>query len=242
MTLVLVDVADGIGVVTLNEPERRNPMSPALIAELTRALEDLAADDACRTVVLRGAGRGFCAGADMSRMAVTSVAEDREEYDAIVALNHLVWGYVKPTVAAVHGFALGGGCSLMNWCDFAIVEESTRMGFPEVAVGLPSTTVVPTLLRCVGRKATLEFILLGRGISPARAEQTGLIFQRVPEGEAFETAMDLARTLASHDPDAVRQTKEIVRMVSELPYEPSIAYAKDARVLARATAQAAEAG
>ena len=142
--LILTELADGIAVVTLNEPERRNPMSPALIAQLTHTLRELADDDECNAVVLRGAGRGFCAGADMSRMAETTITQDRIEYNAILDLNHLLWGYPKPTVAAVHGFALGGGCSLMNWCDFSVVEESTRMGFPEVVSGLPSSTVVPT--------------------------------------------------------------------------------------------------
>jgi enoyl-CoA hydratase len=236
--LILVDLADGIAVLTLNEPERRNPMSPALIGQLTRTLRELAEDDECRAVVLRGAGRGFCAGADLSRMAATTIAQDRIEYNAILDLNHLLWGYPKPTVAAVHGFALGGGCSLMNWCDFSVVEESTRMGFPEVASGLPSSTVIPTLLRCVGRKATLEFILLGRGITPARAQETGLITECVPDGQGFDAGMELARTLASHSPDAVRWTKEIVRTVSDLPYEEGISYAKEIRVLARAIAAA----
>ena len=239
---LLVDVAEGVATLTLNEPERRNPLSPALVFSLTQALENLADDDSCRAVVLRGAGRGFCAGADLARMAVTSVAEDRDEYNAIIVLNQTLWAYPKPTVAAVHGFALGGGCSLMNWCDFSIVEEGTRLGFPELAAGIPSTTVIPTLLRLVGRKATLELVLLGQNIDATRAAEIGLITRHVGQGEALDAAIELARALARHDPTAVRMTKEIIGTVTDMPYDQSIAYAKEIRVLARAISESSKAG
>lgn len=237
---LLVDIADHVAVLTLNEPERRNPLSPALVSALTQTLQSLADENSCRVVVLTGAGRGFCAGADLSRMAVTSVAEDRDEYNAIIVLNQALWRYPKPTVAAVHGFALGGGCSLMNWCDFSIVEEGTRLGFPELVAGLPSTTVIPTLLRIIGRMATLELVLLGQNIDAARAAEIGLITRHVGQGEALGAARELARTLAAHDPGAVRLTKEIFRTVTDMPYDQSIAYAKEMRVLARAMSESAK--
>jgi methylglutaconyl-CoA hydratase len=231
---VLVRTTDGVAVVTLNDPERRNPLSPALVSTLLRELEDLASNSSCRAVVLTGAGRGFCAGADLGRMAASTVAEDREEYGTIITLNKTLWGYPKPTVAAVHGFALGGGCSLMCWCDFAIVEEGTQMGFPELLAGLPATTVIPTLLRLVGRRTMLELVLLGQSIDTARAVEIGLASQAVPTGEAVKTAMEMARALAANDPTAMRMTKEIVRTVEDAAYDESITYAKEIRVLARA--------
>jgi methylglutaconyl-CoA hydratase len=231
---VTVQVDGGVAVVTLDEPDRRNPLSPSMVAGLTAALHRLAPDDDCSVVVITGAGKGFCAGADLGRMAVTSVREDREEYDAIIELNHLVWTYPKPTIAAVHGFALGGGCSLMNWCDFAFVEEGTRLGFPEVVGGLPSTTVIPTLLRLVGRRATLDLVLRGRGVDPARAEQIGLITRAVPAGEALASARELAVVLAAYDSAAIRVTKQILATVEDLPYREGVAYGKEMRVLYRA--------
>jgi methylglutaconyl-CoA hydratase len=234
---VLAQLTEAVAVVTLNDPDRRNPLGPALVARLNQVLAGLAADPACRAVVLTGAGRGFCAGADLSRLAVTSIAEDRAEYDAIIALNQLVWGYPKPTVAAVHGFALGGGCSLMSWCDFAIVEQGTRLAYSELVAGLPATTVIPALLRLVGRRATLELVLTGRDIEVARAVEIGLASRAVPAGTALEAATELAATLAVHDPDAVRMTKEILRTVEDTAFDESISYAKEIRVLARAMKQ-----
>jgi len=185
-------------------------------------------------VVLTGAGRGFCAGADLSRLAVASVGEDRAEYDAIIALNRLLWNYPKPTIAAVHGFALGGGCALMNWCDFALAEEGTRLGFPEVVAGLPATTVVPTLFRLVGRQATLELVLTGQDIDAAQAARIGLITRVVGRGDAMSVAAGLAKTMARHDPGAVRMTKDIIAAVADMQYQPAVAYAKEVRVVARA--------
>ncbi|WP_067674466.1 enoyl-CoA hydratase/isomerase family protein [Nocardia miyunensis] len=230
---VLVEITDGIGILTLNEPDRRNPLSPSIVDALTRSLSALAQDPACRAVVLRGAGRGFCAGADLSRMRAASALEDRDEYNAILVLNKTLWGYAKPTVAAVHGFALGAGCNLMNWCDVAIVEEDTRLGFPEVVAGVPSATVIPTLLRTVGRKATMELVLSGERIDPARAERLGLVSRVVGRGEAFAVAVKFAGTVAAHDPSAVRLTKDIVRAVTDMTYEQGIEYAKEVRVIAR---------
>ncbi|TNC29222.1 enoyl-CoA hydratase/isomerase family protein [Amycolatopsis alkalitolerans] len=230
---VLVETTGGVGVLTLNEPDRRNPLSPAVVDALTQSLRRLADDGTCRAVVLRGAGRGFCAGADLTRMRAASALEDRDEYNAILMLNKTLWGYRKPTVAAVHGFALGAGCNLMNWCDVAIVEDDVRLGFPEVIAGVPSATVIPTLLRTVGRKATMEFVLSGAKIDPARAERLGLVNRVVGRGEAFGAAMEFAGTVAAHDPSAVQLTKDIVRAVSDMSYEQGIEYAKEVRVVAR---------
>lgn len=230
---VLTEVVDGVGVLTLNEPARRNPLSPAIVDGLARSLEGLATEDDCRAVVLRGAGNGFCAGADLTRMRAASALEDRDEYNAILVLNKTLWGYPKPTVSAVHGFALGAGCNLMNWCDVAIVEEGVRLGFPEVRAGVPSATVIPTLLRTVGRKATMELVLSGERIDAWRAEKLGLVNHVVGTGKAFDAAMEFARTVAGNDPSAVRLTKDIVRAVSDMSYEQGIEYAKEVRVIAR---------
>lgn len=231
---VLVEQREGVVVLTLNEPDRRNPMTPEIIAGLTQQLTAAAASDTCRVVVLRGAGRGFCSGADLSRMQDTTIMRDRNEYEAILDLNRLLWNYPKPTVAAVHGFALGGGCSLMVWCDFTIVEEGSKIGFPEIVAGMPSATVIPTLLRTVGRKATLELTLTGARIDIHRAVDLGLISQAVAPGTAFDVAMEIATSVASRNPTAARLTKEIINTVADVAYGPALTYAKDVRVIARA--------
>jgi Enoyl-CoA hydratase/carnithine racemase len=234
---VLERTKDGITVLTLNEPERRNPLSPAVVQGLTEALNRLVDDDECRVVVLNGAGKGFCAGADLRRVREATIVSDRQDYRAISELNKLIWFYPKPTIAAVHGFAIGGGCNLMTWCDFSVVELGTRIGYPEVALGMPAGAVIPTLLRTVGRRATLEIALLGTEIDVARAAELGLISRAVEPGQAFPVAMEMAETLAARDPAAIAFTKETIAMVSDMDYERGISYARDLRVIARAAAE-----
>jgi methylglutaconyl-CoA hydratase len=226
-------VKDGVATVTLNEPEKRNPLSPELVDGLTRALRDLAAEPAVRAVILVGAGKGFSAGADLRRMRAATPLEDRDEYDSILVLNRLLWKYPKPTIAAVHGFALGAGANLMSWCDIAVADEAAQIGFPEVKAGVPSATVIPTLLRAVSRKRMYELVLTGAPVSAAEALEAGLISRVAPAGTAYEVALGIAARIAAHHPAAVAFTKEIIHEVTDMSYEQAIVYAKDLRVISR---------
>ncbi|MGW4339762.1 enoyl-CoA hydratase/isomerase family protein [Rhodococcus koreensis] len=222
-----------VATVTLHEPEARNPLSPQLVRELTATLRALAEDKTVRVVVLTGAGKGFCAGADLRRMRSASPLEDRDEYDEILVLNRLLWEYPKPTIAAVHGFAMGAGANLMSWCDMAVVEDNARLGYPEVKAGVPSATVIPTLMRTVGRKRMYELVLTGATIAPAEAKEIGLINRVVPTGQALVVAHELAASVAEHHPSAVRLTKEIVKVTTDMSFHQALEYAKDLRVISR---------
>lgn len=232
-SLVLISRDSRIATLTLNEPAARNPLSPGLVDELTGSLGQLADDDDIRVVVLTGAGRGFCAGADLRRMRSASPLEDRAEYDSILVLNRTLWEYPKPTIAAVHGFALGAGANLMSWCDMAIAEEDTRIGYPEVRAGVPSATVIPTLMRTVGRKRMYELILTGEPITAAEAERIGLVNRVVSSGQALKTANEIAAAIAAHHPSAVRMTKEIVKVTTDMAFQQALEYAKELRVISR---------
>jgi methylglutaconyl-CoA hydratase len=231
--LVLVGRESNVATLTLNEPEARNPLSPGLVDELTARLEELEHDDDIHVVVLTGAGRGFCAGADLRRMRSASPLEDRAEYDSILVLNRMLWGYQKPTIAAVHGFAMGAGANLMSWCDMAVADEDTRIGYPEVRAGVPSATVVPTLMRTVGRKRMYELILTGEPITAAEAERIGLVNRVVAAGQALKAATELAATISAHHPSAVRMTKEIVKVTTDMAFQQALEYAKELRVISR---------
>jgi methylglutaconyl-CoA hydratase len=222
-----------IATLTLSDPARRNPLSPALVSQLTTALRDVAADASVRCVIITGAGRGFCAGADLRRMRLASPLEDRDEYDAILDLNRLLWNFGKPTISAVHGFALGAGANLMSWCDIAIADEDALIGFPEVKAGVPSATVIPSLLRLVGRKKMYELVLTGQPIAPADAAAIGLISRVTPPGTSLQAARSMASVIAGHHPDAIRHTKEIVHATSDMTYEQGIVFAKEVRVISR---------
>lgn len=222
-----------VAVVYLNEPERRNPLSPGLVEGLIGHLEALSDDDDVHAVVLAGTGAGFCAGADLRRMRTATPLEDRREYDRILDLNQLLWEYQKPTIAAVHGFAFGAGANLMTWCDVIVADEEARIGYPEVKAGVPSATVIPTLRRLVGRRQMLELTLLGEPITAARAEQIGMINRVAPAGTALGVATDLARRMAANDPRAMRETKNIARVTEQMSYREAMTFAKDARVIYR---------
>lgn len=231
--LVLLNRDGPVAVVTLNEPEARNPLSPGLVDQLTATLRGLATDDEVRVVVLTGAGAGFCAGADLRRMRAASPLEDRDEYDSILVLNRTLWEYPKPTIAAVHGFAMGAGANLMSWCDLVVVDENARIAYPEVRAGVPSATVVPTLMRTLGRKRMYELLLTGDAISAARAAELGMVNVVAPAGEVMAAARKLAGRIEVHNPDAVRLTKEIIRVTTDMAYPQSLEYAKDLRVISR---------
>ncbi len=230
---VLTRVEPPIALVCLNEPRRRNPLSPPLVEALAETLDKLRGDDRARVVVLHGAGAGFCAGADLTRMRTATPMEDRAEYDRILDVNKLLWEYPKPTIAAVHGFAFGAGANLMHWCDLVVADEAAKIGYPEVKAGVPSATVIPTLQRLVGRRRLLELVLLGSPISARDAERFGLINRVAPAGQALLIARELALQLATNDPYAILQTKEIVQTTSEMSYREAMTYAKDYRVIAR---------
>ena len=216
-----------VAVVYLNEPKRSNPLSPAVVEGLIEQFTALRDDDAVRAVVLAGAG------ADLRRMRTASPLEDRQEYDRILDLNQLLWEYEKPTIAAVHGFALGAGANLMTWCDVIVADADARIGYPEVKAGVPSATVIPTLQRLVGRRRMLELTLLGEPVSAAEAERIGLINRVAPAGTALAVATDLARRMAANDPRAMRETKKIARVTDQMTYREAMTFAKDARVIYR---------
>ena len=231
--LVLLDRDGAVAWLTLNEPEARNPLSPGLVDQLTDHLRGLADDEDIRVVILTGAGRGFCAGADLRRMRSATPLEDRDEYDSILVLNRTLWEYPKPTIAAVHGFAMGAGANLMSWCDLVVIDENARVGYPEVRAGVPSATVVPTLMRTLGRKRMYELLLTGDPITAAEAHQLGLVNQVAPAGEVIAYARKLAARIEVHNPSAIRLTKEIVKVTTDMPYHQALEYAKDLRVIAR---------
>lgn len=220
-------------MLSLNEPDKRNPLSPQLVRELTEALRALAEDDAVIAVILTGAGPAFCAGADLREMRKATPLEDRAEYDRILTLNRLLWNYPKVTIAAVNGVALGAGANVVAWCDLAVADETAVLGYPEVKAGIASATVITSLLRLVGRKVVNDLVLTGRRVGAAEAKELGLVNRVVAKGTALEEAKALAAEIAGSAPHALAFTKEVVRVATDMDYDKAIEYARDIRVLSR---------
>ncbi|MBM4408514.1 MAG: enoyl-CoA hydratase [Chloroflexi bacterium] len=215
--LVLVErPVEGVAVAILNRPRVLNAINFALMAELLAALESLDQDPSVRAIVLRGSGeRAFAAGADIREMSgATPVSLFRDNpfgrWDAIRRIR-------KPIIAAVRGFALGGGCELAMTCDIIVAGDDAQFGQPEIKLGIiPGAGGTQRLTRAIGKARAMELILTGRSISAREAEMMGLVSSVVPSAETFAAALDLAARVASMPPLAVMAAKEAVDRAHEL--------------------------
>jgi len=195
-----------VAILTLDRPDKLNALTPAMTAALLRALDDAEADDSVRAVVVEGAGRAFSAGFDLEAGEWDSLENIRREMQADFDLILRFWTCPKPTVAALHGYCLGGALELALACDLTVAAEDCRLGAPEVKFG---SGVVALLLPWItGPKQAKELLLTGDDrVSAQRAYEMGLVNRVVPAGEQRRAALALAREIAANDTVAVRLTK-----------------------------------
>lgn len=233
---VLTEDRGAVRLVTLNRPDKMNAINGALTNDLKAALATADADDKVAAVVLTGAGRAFSAGADMKeaqshtgrgqRANIQASSGSTTLYEAIMAID-------KPVVAAVSGYALGGGCALVMASDIVVAGESAILGYPEVKRGLAATAVTPTLVAQVGRKWASELLLLSENISASRAAEIGLVNRVVPDAEVVSTALAMAETLAGYSHDALWMTKRMIRRSADLSLGQAHALARDNMLVMR---------
>ena len=205
--------AGGIAQITLSRPEAMNAISSAMAAELTRTCAELAAAPGVRVVVLGAAGeRAFSAGADLKERAGMTDADIMRQRHAIRGVFGALLALPQPVVAAVHGFALGGGCELALSCDLVVADETAVFGLPEVTVGLvPGGGGTQLALRRLGPGRAADLVLTGRKVGIDEAMRFGLVDRRVPAGQADRAALDLAGQIAANSPVAVRAAKRAIR-------------------------------
>jgi len=209
-----------IGVITLNRPEVLNSMSAELLAELDKLLEEIQQDEKIHVVVITGAGRAFSAGPDLKEAQQLDEAGVRNFLETGQRLFEKVENFEKPVIAALNGFALGGGLELALACDIRIASEDARIGTPEVALGLfPAWGGSVRLPRIIGRGKATELILTGGQITAKEAERIGLVSKAVPADELNSTVMWTAGTIATKAPVALRQVKKILSKVFEISME-----------------------
>lgn len=208
--VVEYEIRGHVAVVTLNRPGVMNAVNQQLADELGAALERAQHDSEVRVVVLTGAGRAFCAGADLKEVAAgrSIYPSEHPEWDFAGLVRHWV---DKPVIAAVNGFALGGGTEIVLACDMAVIDETASLGLPEVTRGLfAAAGGVLRLQRQVPAKIANEIALTGAPIDPSRAYELGLVNRVAAEGTAVEVALELARQVAANAPLAVRETKRVL--------------------------------
>ena len=219
---ILVDIDPPIATVTLNRPKVLNALSPDLIRELTTALADLDADESAGAVVLTGGPRVFAAGADIGDMAnqgpVDQLRRDQTGRWAPLA------GFGKPLIAAVNGYALGGGCEVALMCDLIVAGETARFGQPEINLGIiPGAGGTQRWPRTVGKYLAMEVMLTGAALTAQRAYELGMVNKVVPAEMTIGVAQRLARELAAKPPLAVRMAKEAVLKAFETPLAEGLA-------------------
>jgi enoyl-CoA hydratase len=217
---VLVEaIGDGITQITMNRPKRLNAMNHALIAGLYEALDTLADDRSCRVIVLTGAGRGFCAGLDLTEGATPPEARGLGRAQAGMTVQKMIAGLVpkmrsmpQPIIAAVNGAASGGGLALALASDVRIAAANARFNVAFVRIGLSGCDIgVSWLLpRLVGASRAFELLLTGRLIDAAEADRIGLVTRVVAEGDAVASARETAELIVGNSPFGVRMTKEVM--------------------------------
>src|SRR4051794_27319205 len=175
---ILYELRDGVARITLNRPEKRNALDGEIIAELKAAFTASASDDACRVVLLTGAGTDFCSGADLAALeksAQGSVLGNMADARSTADLFLMMRNHPRPMVAAVQGRALAGGCGIATACDIIVAAESAQFGYPEVNIGFVPAMVMAILRRSVSEKAAFELVVTGETISAKRAHELGLV-------------------------------------------------------------------
>jgi methylglutaconyl-CoA hydratase len=217
--LVLYDVQAPAAIITLNRTDRRNAMSRELITALQSAFERAGDDTAVRCVILTGAGTVFCSGMDLAELSESlnqGQGESPVWNDAlhVAQLFDLIFKLPKPTIAAINGTAVAGGCGLVTVCDLAVAVPEARFGYPEVRRGLVAAIVMPHLLRHVGERAARYLLLTGELLTAEQAVQCGLINEVQPVASLLERARQWALSLAEGGPDALRRTKELIQRFS----------------------------
>jgi enoyl-CoA hydratase len=218
----------GVALLTIERPEVLNALSFDLLDDLADALAGLDADPGCRAIVLTGSGtRAFAAGADIRELAtqtpISLLVEDRfAVWERIAATR-------KPVIAAVRGFALGGGCELALGCDLIVAGDDAQFGQPEINLGvMPGAGGTQRLTRAIGRARAMDLVLTGRTITASEAEAMGLVSRVVPADETLGAALELGATIAGKAPVAVLAAKEAVRLADELPLSAGLRHERRA--------------
>ena len=220
---ILVETRGKVGIIRLNRPKALNALNTALIADLSAALTHLDTEADIGCLVLTGSEQAFAAGADIKEMA------DKSFIEAFMGDFAAGWDGVartrKPTIAAVAGYALGGGCELAMMCDLIIAADNAKFGQPEIKLGvIPGIGGTQRLTRAVGKAKAMDLCLTGRMMDAAEAERAGLVARVVPLAELMDTALAAADTIAQMSRTAVMLAKESINRAFELPLAEGIRF------------------
>lgn len=242
LTSILYRVADGIAVITLNRPDVKNALNEELVKELETLLQSIDGDPSVRVVIVTGRDSFFSAGADIG--SLKKLAEPIQAHLFCARIQRTI-GYfetiAQPTIAAVSGLALGGGCEIALACDLRLAADNAVFGQPEINLGIiPGAGGTQRLPRIVGRTAAAELLFTGRTVKADEALRIGLVNRVVPVGELMDQAMRMAETIAAKPPLAVKMTKSCIREGLQMEVSQGLVYEERCFDFLAATKDAAE--
>src|SRR5262245_8820305 len=230
MSELLIENHGAVRVLTMNRPEKRNALNQALTQALLDALLAADADESVRCIVLTGAGRAFCAGADLSEFKdLTPDKADLVDRRAGLTMKRqgISMQLTKPVVTAVNGAAMGGGAGLAIAGDIALMASSATLGYPEVKHGIVAAVVMANLVRNVGRKAAFELVAAGEPLDAARALSLGMVNRVTAPEQLMAEALAVAQKLAAVERPAMAATKELFYRAVDLPFAQALAEGRD---------------
>lgn len=227
---IIVEKENGVGTIILNRPERLNAINDRLRQELRSALDDMEKDQDIRAIILTGSGeRAFCVGADVKEAAEEELITRRQRLKESNQLVERLESISKPVIAAINGFALGGGLEWALGCDLIIAADNSIFGFPEINIAsIPGAGGTQRLPRVIGKLKAKEMLFTGDRISAQEAERIGLVNKVVPKNDLKEEAKDLAIKLAEKSPLALRQQKYLLNKGMEMPLTSALEFAHEA--------------
>ncbi|GHF12837.1 enoyl-CoA hydratase [Kordiimonas sediminis] len=221
---ILLDKQDGVGLITLNRPDALNALNSVLVSELISCLNDLQADDDIGAIVITGSEKAFAAGADIKEMAGKTYATVLEE-DMFGNATKAFRDIRKPVIAAVAGYALGGGCELAMCCDFIIAAQNAKFGQPEIKLGvIPGIGGTQRLTRLIGKSKAMDMMLTGRMMDAVEAERSGLVSRILPTEDMLDGVLDIARDIAALSRPSVYLAKEATNRALETTLEEGLLF------------------
>ena len=235
---VLYRVDDGVAHLTLNRPEKRNALNDALILELKTALAQANRDESVRAIVITGAGKDFCSGADLEaleKISKASVAGNVDDAGSLMELFTLMRALPVPVIAAVRGRALAGGCGLASACDIVLASADARFGYPEVKIGFVPAMVMAILRRNISEKRAFELVTRGEEVSAEEGRRIGLVNQIFAEGDFDKDVSDYARRFSTLSKSSVALTKGLLYQMDGMAFNEAIETGVDVNVIARMT-------
>lgn len=233
-TTLKLQISGDIATVTLSRPEKRNAISTEMTNDLMHALAEVEASSA-RVVILTGEGKAFCSGIDLEALkaiATQSNIENLQDARRFAQLLRRIWSFPKPTIAAINGPAIAGGCGIATLCDFTLAAPEATFGYPEVRIGFLPANVAVFLMRQIGEKHARDLLLTGRIIDAEEARRLGLITQIAPSAELMSAAQSLAATLIACSPTSLLRTKKLLCEFSflDVDRELELAIAESAQI------------